>query len=299
VLIGLLGALVVAAVVPALASASNHLIKIREVYAGSAASPNSEYVELQMYSPGQNLFHLGTQLDLYNATGTNTEHFVPGTLPSDDPPNAGNQQRVLFANTGAKTQFSVSAGYTLPTADAISDVGGAVCYTPSAGGSFTDCVSWGNFSGSLPSATGGPVDPTGIGDTMAINRSITPGCSTMLESSDDTNKPGDWSDVTPNPLNNAATPPELTCPVTTITKKPKSKTTDKTPTFKFKASVANSSFQCKVDKGQFASCTSPFTTKKLAKGSHTFQVLAINSHGGRGRAAKATFKVVKKKPHHH
>jgi hypothetical protein len=299
VLIGLLGALVVAAVVPALASASNHLIKIREVYAGSAASPNSEYVELQMYSPGQNLFHFGTTLDLYNATGTITEHFVPPGSASSDPPNSASQQRVLFANTGAKTQFSVTAGYTLPMANAISDAGGAVCYTPTEAGSFIDCVSWGNFTGSLPSATGGNVDPTGIGDTMAINRSITPGCSTTLEVSDDTNKPGDWSDVTPNPLNNAATPPELACPATTITKKPKSKTTDKTPTFKFKANVANSSFQCKVDKGQFASCTSPFTTEKLAKGSHTFRVLAINNHGGVGRAAKANFKVVKKKPHHH
>jgi hypothetical protein len=298
-LIGLLGALVVGAVIPALSSASNHEIKIREVYAGSAASPNSEYVELQMYAPGQNLFHLGTKLDLYNATGTITEHFVPGSLPSDDPPNSASQQRVLFANVGAKTQFSVTAGYTLPMADAISDAGGAVCYTSTAAGSFIDCVSWGNFSGSLPSAAGGNVDPGGIGDTKAINRSITAGCSTMLEAGDDTNKPADWSDVTPIPLNNAATPPEQACPATTITKGPKAKTTDKTPTFKFKASGSGVTFQCKVDKGHFASCTSPFTTAKLAKGKHTFQVRGTNNSGGVGNAAKKTFTVVKKKRHHH
>ena len=57
-------------------------------------------------------------------------------------------------------------------------------------------------------------------------------------------------------------------------------------------------FECKVDKGQFASCTSPFTTQKLSKGKHTFQVRATNSGGGVGNAAKAPFKVVKRKPRH-
>jgi hypothetical protein len=281
---------------PAAASASNHLVKIREVYAGSALAPNSEYVELQMYAPGQNFFNAGTSLKLYDATGAPTETFVPS---GSNPPNSANQQRVLFANSGAKTEFGVSAGYTLPSANAITDVGGAVCYTPTEAGSFIDCVSWGNFSGSLPSPTGGNVDPGGVADGKALNRSIAGGCSTLLEAGDDTNKPVDWSDVTPAPLNNASPPPEQVCPSTTFTKKPKAKTTDRTPTFKFKASVSGSTFKCKLDSAAFAACTSPLTTKKLKFGKHTLSVRATNSAGGAGRAAKASFKVIKKRPHHH
>jgi hypothetical protein len=293
-LIGLLGAVVVATAAPSVASASNHLIKIREVYAGSAAAPNSEYVELEMYAPGENFFNAGTSLTLYNAVGGTTETFIPS---GTNPPNAQNQQRVLFANTGAQTEFSKTAGYTLTSPNAITDAGGAACYQSSTA-SFKDCVAWGNFTGTtLPSPTGGNVPA--IADGSAISRSIAPGCSTFLEASDDTNKPADWSDVTPNPLNNADTPPEQACPSTAITKAPKSKTTDKTPTFKFKAGGSGVTFECKVDKGHFASCTSPFTTAKLAKGKHTFQVRAANSGGGVGNAAKKTFTVVKKKPHHH
>ena len=301
-LIGLLAAVVVGVAVPSLASASNHEIKIREVYAGSAALPNSEYVELQMYAPGQNLFHLGTSVKLYDASGAVTETFVPSGSAANDPPHSANQQRVLFANSGAQTQFGVSAGYTLPVANAISDAGGAACYTSTEAGSFIDCVSWGTFTGTrLPSATGGDADfPGGIADSKAISRSITAGCSTMLEASDDTNKPADWGDVSPNPLNNAATPARAGVPVHDDHQEAEGQDDRQDPDLQVQGErQPHSSFQCKVDKGQFASCTSPFTTKKLAKGKHTFQVRRSTADGGQGKAAKATFKVVKKKPHHH
>lgn len=240
------------AAVPGSALASNHLVKIREVYAGSAAAPGSEYVELQMYAPGQNLFNYGTAVKLYDASGTLTETFTP---TGSNPPNSQSQRRVLLASSGAQAQFGVSAGYTLAGANAI------------ANGS-------------------------------AISRSISGGCSTLLESGDDTNRPTDWSDVTPAPLSNAATPPEQSCPSTTITKQPKKRTTDRTPTFKFRASVSGSTFECRVDRGKPRSCGSPFTSRKLAKGSHTFQVRATNSGGGVGATARASFTVIKKTPHH-
>ncbi len=296
----MLGAVAAGAAAPALASASNHEIKIREVYAGSAAHPGDEYVELQMYASGQNLFNLGTTTTLYNATGSATATFATPADNNSNPTIGTSQHRVLIASESAKSTFSTPAGYTLAAGDHLADSGGAVCYTPTQAGSFIDCVSWGNFSGSLPSATGGNVDSGGIPDGDAINRSIARGCSTVLEGGDDTGKPGDWSNVTPSPLNNAATPPEQACPSTSITKGPKSKTTDKTPTFKFKSNQGSATFACKVDRGRFASCTSPFTTKKLAKGKHTFRVRATNTGGGVGSAAKKTFTVVKKKkPHHH
>jgi hypothetical protein len=65
-------------------------------------------------------------------------------------------------------------------------------------------------------------------------------------------------------------------PVTTITSGPSGMTTDKTPTFAFKSSEASSTFQCRVDRGAFASCRSPRTTAPLAPGSHTFSVRATD-----------------------
>ena len=38
-------------------------------------------------------------------------------------------------------------------------------------------------------------------------------------------------------------------------------------------------FQCRVDGGQFATCTSPFTTAALAQGAHTFEVRALDAAG--------------------
>jgi hypothetical protein len=279
------------------AFASNHEIKIREVYAGDIAHPADEYIELQMYAPGQNLFHFGTTTTLYGPTGSVTNVFsTAGQQANQDPPNGDNQDHVLIATATAQATFVEPAGYTLDPGDHLSPAGGAVCYEPTAPNA--DCVSWGNFSGgSLPSPTGGAVDLSGIPDTFALRRSIEPGCSTLLEAGDDTNNPNDWQDVVPDPLNNAEIPTEHACPKppnTTITKAPGAKTTDRTPTFKFKSSASSSTFKCKLDDAAFRSCESPFTTKKLGLGKHTFKVRATAKGQTDPSPAHASFKIVKK-----
>jgi hypothetical protein len=277
--------------VPSGAFASNHEIKIREVYAGSLAVPDSEYVELQMYAPGQNLFNGGTTTTLYNATGAATTSFVTNGSTAN-PPNAANQDRVLIASPAAVAEFGLgTVGYQFAAGDHLSPTGGAACYESSTA-SFKDCVAWGNFSGSLPSSTGGNVDGGGVPDGKALGRSISRGCPTMLEAGDDTNAPGDWSNVTPNPLKNSDTPPEKPCPNTTITKKPKAKTTDRTPTFKFKSSLNPATFECKLDDAKFKSCQFPLTTKKLSLGKHKFKVRAIANGVKDPTPARASFKVV-------
>lgn len=84
----------------------------------------------------------------------------------------------------------------------------------------------------------------------------------------------------------------VTVPGTKITKGPPKKTSKTTVTFKFKATVGGSTFECKLDKGKFKKCSSPKTYKKLKPGKHVFQVRA--SKGGKAdpTPAKRTFQVI-------
>jgi hypothetical protein len=68
-------------------------------------------------------------------------------------------------------------------------------------------------------------------------------------------------------------------PDTAITKGPKKKTTKRRPKFKFTSTQAGSTFQCKLDKGKFAPCTSPFLPPKLRLGKHVLKVQAVGPTG--------------------
>jgi hypothetical protein len=72
---------------------------------------------------------------------------------------------------------------------------------------------------------------------------------------------------------------DTTPPDTIIDSGPTGTTNDPTPTFAFHSTEAGSTFQCKVDGGAFASCTSPRTTAHLGDGTHTFQVRAKDLAG--------------------
>ena len=66
-------------------------------------------------------------------------------------------------------------------------------------------------------------------------------------------------------------------PNTTMTGGPIN-TNDPTPTLTF-SSQPGTSFECKLDSGPYAPCSSPKTTTHLADGSHTFSVRAVNQAG--------------------
>ena len=89
---------------------------------------------------------------------------------------------------------------------------------------------------------------------------------------------------------------DCVAPGATITKGPKDKTRKKTATFEFIGADtrAVASFQCKLDAGAFAPCTSPHTVK-VKKGKHTFQVEAIDQAGNVGAPATDDWKVKKKR----
>jgi hypothetical protein len=89
---------------------------------------------------------------------------------------------------------------------------------------------------------------------------------------------------------------DTTAPTAQITSGPKDKTKKKTATFTFTGTDARAiaSFQCKLDAGAFAPCTSPHTVK-VKRGKHHFEVQAIDQAGNLGAPATDDWKVKKKK----
>jgi len=248
------------------AHATFHEMSIREVYPGSTAHPDSGYVELQMYAAGQNLVG-GHALTVYDAGGT-----VIGTFTfSEKVPNAANQQTILIGDSGVQSTFGVAPDLTDAGLE-IRRAGGAACWAGS-----IDCVSWGNFGGLTPSASGSPADPLGVPDGMALRRTIAPHCPTLLEAGDDSNASAtDFSDATPEPRDNASPIVEEACtgPMVTIDSSPKDPTNGTAASFTYHSTPTAASYECKLDAAAFAGCEASGIeyAGPLASGKHTFQV---------------------------
>jgi hypothetical protein len=304
--IGALALLLVAAQ-PALATF--HEMMIREVYPGSAAHPNSEYVELQMWAPGQNLVG-GHQISVYDKSGSPV-----GTATfAHDVAGDANQSTLVAATPEAEAEFGLGADAAMPPG-LLDPAGGAVCWES------LDCASWGSFSGPTPSPTGSPASPSGIPDGMALRRTIEPGCATLLEPGDDRdNSVADFAAVFPGPRPNSVSPSEHACssqaagggnagpeggtngaakkrPQTRIRRGPGHSIHDRTPTFRFTSSVAGSTYLCKLDGGPFKRCHSPFTAPRLNAGHHVFKVKA-RVPGGAGDPSPARYDFTLVKPRH-
>ena len=74
-------------------------------------------------------------------------------------------------------------------------------------------------------------------------------------------------------------PPDTTPPDTSITSGPPSSTTSTSANFTFTSSESGSSFECKLDAGSYATCTSPKSYSGLGVGSHQFSVRAKDGSG--------------------
>jgi len=83
----------------------------------------------------------------------------------------------------------------------------------------------------------------------------------------------------------------------TITSSPASVTNSTAATFEFSGGADNSGgsgfakYQCKVDSGSFADCTSPQNLAGLAEGSHTFSVRSVDNAGNTGTATEYAWTV--------
>lgn len=85
--------------------------------------------------------------------------------------------------------------------------------------------------------------------------------------------------------------PDTIAPNTTLGKHPKAVTSKHKAKFTFSADEPGSTFLCKLDKGAFKACVSPFK-KSVGPGQHSFKVKAVDSSGNTDATpAKYKFKV--------
>lgn len=263
------------------AFADHHEIKITEVFPGYAENPSAEFVEVQMYSANQNLL---AQVDMqfYSAGGT---PLIP-PVELENVPNPQNQRTALAGTTEFEAVFTLQADKEfIPVLD---PAGGGVCVVSETGFGTLDCVAWGTAT-----VAGAGTSEPAIPDGMSIERSISANCNTLLEAQDDTgSSAADFTPVFPTPQINSDAGVNSTCPNTQITKKPKAKTTDRTPRFEFSG---GDSYACVLD-DQEIPCDTPFAPGKLSRGKHTIEVAAHESDGSDdGTPAKYSWKIVKKR----
>ena len=181
------------------APTSFHFISIVEVFPGTDAAPDAQYVQLQAYSPGQN-FVAGTQLRVFD-----WKDQVVGTFTF--PANVGNgsdQMTILIATAQAQGFFMVPPDLLMPTA-ALPRLGGKVCFWEPQSGLVVDCVSWGGFAGDT-THVGSPFNyPVGLQRGRSARRRLDVcGSPTILDACDDTNvSMQDFFFGAPTPRNNA------------------------------------------------------------------------------------------------
>src|SRR5262245_3690677 len=183
--------------------AAFHNMKVTQVFAGSVLAPNAQYIELQMWTAGQN-FVSGHAVQIYNAADVMVGQ---ATFPANVP-NGANQSRILIATAEAEALFGITADLTMMPS-IIAD-GGKVCFEG------IDCVAWGSYSGSGMGVGTPFAAATGIPLGRAIRRDVTiAGGMTTLENADDTgNSANDFDAVFPSPHNNAnetGFPPAALC----------------------------------------------------------------------------------------
>jgi Bacterial Ig-like domain/PASTA domain len=100
-----------------------------------------------------------------------------------------------------------------------------------------------------------------------------------------------------DPAGNTGSPASSTwtvdtvAPTATIGSKPAALSNSSAPSFSFSANETGSSFQCALDGGGFAACSSPKSYAGVADGSHTFQVEAIDAAGNTSAAAAYTWTI--------
>ena len=190
--------------------ATFHQVMVKEVFAGTPAAPNAQYVILQAWAGGQNAV-ANHVVRIFDAAGVQLETFTFGFPVAE----GDNQVTMLVATVEAVALFGGAADLTMSSA-VIPAAGGKVCWEN------IDCVAWGTYQ-AADATVGAPVNPDGgIPPCQAIRRRLDGGNPSALDLADDSNDSAQDFDVVDDPLprNNAgvpASPPAFACPSTKIT----------------------------------------------------------------------------------
>jgi hypothetical protein len=82
-------------------------------------------------------------------------------------------------------------------------------------------------------------------------------------------------------------------PETAVTSHPPTNSISTSATFRFSAGVTGASFQCQLDEGRFAACSSPKTYLGLTRTAHTFRVRATRAGVADSTPARYAWRVVR------
>jgi cysteine-rich repeat protein len=192
-----------ALLVPATAEAAFHLMKVVEVFPGTTANPNAQYIVLQMFAGGQT-FVSGHFVRVFDAAGAQV---AGGTFTfSGNVGNGGSQAKILIATAEAAALFGTTADLTMNAVLPLR--AGKVCFDN------IDCVAWGAFTGST-AGVGTPFNgPLGLVPGQAAKRKL--GANNTLENADDTNvSANDFLLGAPAPFNNNPNDPNPGIPAST------------------------------------------------------------------------------------
>jgi hypothetical protein len=128
-------------------------------------------------------------------------------------------------------------------------------------------------TGAAQVATGGP------SATTLIDSSATDGAWCYWVQAEDSSVPS-TSESMPVKVLYDGTPPPVA-----IDSSPGANSNDSTPTFAFSSSDGSATFECSVNGGGFAACSSPRTLTTQSDGSHSFAVRAIDAAGNHSSTA--------------
>jgi cysteine-rich repeat protein len=170
------------------ADAAFHLIRIVEVFPGTAAAPDAQYIVLQAFAAGQ------TQLQTHTVTVYDRFGAVRHTSLFGNPlANGAEQMRILIATPAAESLFNITADLSMTPM--IAAMGGKICFED------LDCMTWGNYAG--PAPVGTPfASPAGLRIGKAVQRNLG-GNGTLEESDDHDDSAQDFLEGLPVPRNNA------------------------------------------------------------------------------------------------
>ncbi len=147
-----------------------------------------------------------------------------------------------------------------------------------------------------PSPTPTPTEtPT---ETPTRRRRSTPTSTpTTTPTSTPTSTPPPPTTSTPTSTPTSAPTPAGAEPATRITRQPPRRTTRRTARLRFTSDGTGASYECRLDRGRWRTCTSPRTVRRLAVGRHVMRVRATSAAGVRETTpALARWRVVRADP---